>query len=244
VVQVLPHFYEGPAGANVSSANRAHPPCFAVRPCVLIAKSASVDPRKFGRSGKYIHNGQETRGNWLRIGLSFGTNTAVIDAAERQFRFERTAGHRSPERRLRLADRRPRHICFAWSRMEAPKILIVDDVASLVHEIILLLRLMELDAVGAGSVDDGLALLDRFDSICVVVTDVWLAQESGFDLLPRVKNSPSLQGRNFTYFFMSGDTRIESQQGEYTTIDKPIDIPIFVKLLRNAVQQQEQSKHQ
>ena len=119
--------------------------------------------------------------------------------------------------------------------MESPKILVIDDVVSLVDELILLLRLMGLPAVGANSVDDGLALLDRFDSICVVVSDVWLAQESGFDLVPRVKDSPTLQHRPLRYFFMSGDTRIEAIEGEFATIDKPIDVPLFVATLRKAV---------
>lgn len=119
--------------------------------------------------------------------------------------------------------------------MQVPNILIIDDVSSIVDEFILLLELLGLRAVGAQSVNEGLAKLEAYPSLSVVVSDVRFPRQSGFDLLPMVNSSPALMERKLTFFFMSGEMQLTTGHDGYAILTKPVDIDYLVSEIRSAL---------
>ena len=112
-----------------------------------------------------------------------------------------------------------------------PLVLIVDDVPDIVEEMIHMLALLDLPAVGAGSIGAGLALLVEHPAVRVIVCDLRLPGENGADIAARVAAHPALQGRAVTFLFMSGDTeRVETlaAAADHVVLTKPVDPPLLI----------------
>ena len=90
--------------------------------------------------------------------------------------------------------------------VQAPAlILVVDDVQEIVEELVALLELLDLPAMGAHSLAEALAILEAVTSIQVVACDVRLNRESGLEIIQRVANNALLADRPLKYVFMTGD---------------------------------------
>lgn len=110
--------------------------------------------------------------------------------------------------------------------MHHPTILIVDDVRDIVEEMIQMLELLDLIAVGTGSVGSAIEQLCIYPDIRVVVSDLRLAGESGIDIPQRVAADPAFAGRKLDYVFMTGDsdqTRITAMMPGSAVLTKPIN---------------------
>lgn len=110
--------------------------------------------------------------------------------------------------------------------MQPPMILVIDDVNEIVEELTEMLGLMDLPASGAASVDAALDMLARHPEIRVVVSDVRLPRESGFQIVRRANGDPRLAGRALRYIFMTGHldlTDIADSQHAGILLAKPIN---------------------
>lgn len=115
--------------------------------------------------------------------------------------------------------------------MISPVILIIDDVADIVDEMIQMLALLDLPAVGARSVATGIARLGQNPDIRLLVCDLRLPGENGADIRARIAGTPGLEDRSLTIIFMSGDTdRLEAMTVEPGSmiLTKPIDPSVLI----------------
>lgn len=115
-----------------------------------------------------------------------------------------------------------------------PSILVVDDVASIVRELVIMLNLQSLPATGAHSLDEALDLLLEHPSLRVVACDVRLNGESGADLVVGVKSNPVLAARDIRFVFMTGDAmRYDSSTPihGYQVLMKPVLPGVLVAAL-------------
>lgn len=119
-----------------------------------------------------------------------------------------------------------------------PTILIVDDVADIVDEMVQMLELVDLSAVGAGSVGAAIRLIGMHADIRVVVSDLRLSGESGAEILTRVDADPALAARALTFLFMTGDTdqaRAMARRPNAAVLTKPIDPRILITTITDLV---------
>jgi CheY-like chemotaxis protein len=107
-----------------------------------------------------------------------------------------------------------------------PVILIVDDVSDIVEEMIQMLELLDLSAVGAHSIDEAMHQLGRHADVRLVVCDLRLPGESGTEILKRVDTEQALSGRQLAYLFMTGDAeqaRMVAARPNGVVLTKPIN---------------------
>jgi len=88
---------------------------------------------------------------------------------------------------------------------DAALVLVVDDVCEIVEELVVLLGLAEMPAVGAHSLATAIDALEAAPTIGVVVCDVRLHRESGLEIIERVAAHARLAHRALHYIFMTGD---------------------------------------
>lgn len=105
-----------------------------------------------------------------------------------------------------------------------PALLIVDDVQFIVEEFLILLDLVGIPAVGASSLATAMAQLRQHPAIRVVIADVRLPREDGFDLELQVRADPALADRGIEFIFMSGQVDLTGQQLARTVLPKPLDM--------------------
>lgn len=84
-------------------------------------------------------------------------------------------------------------------------VLVVDDVAAIVEEMIILLNLHNIYAESATNLSEAEAILEQFGNIYVIVCDLRLGKESGLDIIDRVNANEKFAGRSFEYVFVTGD---------------------------------------
>lgn len=87
----------------------------------------------------------------------------------------------------------------------APRVLLLDDVEEIVEEICTIFRLRGVPAVGACDLAEAIAMLERFDSLALVASDIRLGDEEGADIISLVAANPSLSDRRIAFLFMTGD---------------------------------------
>jgi CheY-like chemotaxis protein len=107
-----------------------------------------------------------------------------------------------------------------------PAILIVDDVSDIVEEMIQMLDLLDLAAVGAHSIDAAINQLRAHAAVRVVVCDLRLPGESGTSILKRIDADEALARRNIAYMFMTGDAdqaRMVASLSNGVVLTKPIN---------------------
>lgn len=87
----------------------------------------------------------------------------------------------------------------------SPRVLLVDDVEEIVEEVCTIFRLRGVPAVGARDLAEAIAMLERFESLALVASDIRLGDEEGADIIRRVSARSSLAGRRIDFLFMTGD---------------------------------------
>lgn len=114
-------------------------------------------------------------------------------------------------------------------------ILVIDDVHEIVEELVSLLSLLDISAIGAHSLADALVILENVPSIRVIACDVRLSRESGLEIIQKVADNDLLAGRPLKYLFMTGDPMrpdaIAAQQN-CPVLTKPVQPSELIALLR------------
>lgn len=113
-----------------------------------------------------------------------------------------------------------------------PRILVVDDVASIAEELKLLLTLEGLPTVTASSVCDTLRALHAHPSITVIVADVRLKAESGYDIPRAIRIDPDLACKTYEIMFMTGEASLTETPLQGSVLLKPFDLDQFIITLR------------
>jgi CheY-like chemotaxis protein len=119
-----------------------------------------------------------------------------------------------------------------------PVILVVDDVPDIVEEMIHLLELMDIPAIGTGSICAAILLLVANPDIRLLICDLRLPGENGADIRPYIAGHPQLRNRHFDIIFMSGDAeRVEAMVAEprQTIMPKPINPPVLIDMIQNCL---------
>ena len=114
----------------------------------------------------------------------------------------------------------------------------LDDVRAIVDELITLLQLNGIAAVGAATLDEAMAALEATPSITVVACDVRLGIESGLTILPRIEAHPRLAGRVFHYIFITGDPMHPDclpAAGERILLTKPVKPRALIDLVKRLI---------
>ncbi len=104
-------------------------------------------------------------------------------------------------------------------------VLVLDDLAEIVEELVEMLGLADIPATGAHTLDEAVTCLIREPTIGIVIGDVRLARESGLDIIHWARRSPALAGRTFHYVFITGDPLRIEQAGEgfdALVLEKPV----------------------
>jgi CheY-like chemotaxis protein len=107
-----------------------------------------------------------------------------------------------------------------------PSILVIDDVADIVTEMVTMFALVDLPAVGADSIEGALNRLRQDSAIRVIICDLQLRSEDGRALPARLRAEPALAGRPFDIMFMTGEGDRDASPTAIagaTILRKPID---------------------
>jgi CheY-like chemotaxis protein len=87
----------------------------------------------------------------------------------------------------------------------APRVLLLDDVREIVEEVCTIFLLRGVPAVGACDLAEAIAMLERFETLALVASDIRLGDEEGADIISLVAAHPSLADRGIAFLFMTGD---------------------------------------
>src|SRR5262245_54196223 len=103
-------------------------------------------------------------------------------------------------------------------------VLVVDDVDAIVEELLTLLSLQGLRAIGATRFKQAVAIVEGEPRVRVIACDVRLDRESGLDIVSLVQNSIALRDREFQYVFITGDPMSDSLSGmsKHSVLTKPV----------------------
>lgn len=116
-----------------------------------------------------------------------------------------------------------------------PVALVVDDVADIVEELLILLIRHDIPAVGAASLDEALDALRREPGIRVISCDVRLDRERGTDIVSRIAECAELQTRDYRYLFMTGDPmQIDTLLSvpDWDVLSKPVSPDLLIRTLK------------
>lgn len=114
--------------------------------------------------------------------------------------------------------------------------LVVDDFEAIVDEMTSLLQRQGIPAIGATTLDEAEAVLERSPKVRVIACDVRLDRECGLDIIARIRRNGALQARPFHYAFITGDpisAETLSLQKAHPVISKPVRPDILIALFRN-----------
>ncbi len=117
--------------------------------------------------------------------------------------------------------------------MEHKKILIVDDEAMIAEELSEFLESLDYPCASATSVDDALGLIDRDETITLILTDMRMPGKDGIDLL---KALSTFEDRDFQCVVISGHLDADQEIAGVTALPvsvmrKPVDIGEVVNFL-------------
>lgn len=119
--------------------------------------------------------------------------------------------------------------------MAQPIVLVVDNVAEIVEELLTLVELNGIPAVGAADLDGAIQVLEQEPQIRVISCDVRLERESGLEIVGRIEANPALRGRTFRYLFVTGD-QMQLEQipsaSDRAVLSKPVRPALLVETLR------------
>ena len=117
----------------------------------------------------------------------------------------------------------------------AAVVLVVDDVGAIVDELLTLLQLQGIVAIGGQTLAEAIALLENAPNIRVIACDVRLDGESGLDIVSRIGANEALAGRVFHYVFITGDPmHAEGLRvtAPHSVLTKPVQPRKLVELIR------------
>lgn len=119
--------------------------------------------------------------------------------------------------------------------MDEALVLIIDDVPEIVDELVTMLSLLDIPALGAGSLSAAVTALENAPALRAIACDVRLAQESGLEILQRISDHPELSARSYHFLFMTGDPMrpdaIHAQQ-KYHLLSKPVQPRQLIEILQ------------
>ena len=118
--------------------------------------------------------------------------------------------------------------------MNGLRVLFVDDEEELVGAVVERLELRKIEATGATSGEQALALLEErpFD---VVVLDVRMPGLGGLDVIKRIKASrPGMQVVMMSGHGSSDDVTEGMRLGALEYLQKPVDLDVLIQVLREA----------
>lgn len=114
-------------------------------------------------------------------------------------------------------------------------VLIIDDVPEIVDELVTMLSLLDIPALGAASLSAAMIVLESAPVLRAIACDVRLAQESGLEILQLIADHPQLSTRSYHFLFMTGDPMrpdaIHAQK-KYHLLSKPVPPRQFIKILQ------------
>ncbi len=120
--------------------------------------------------------------------------------------------------------------------MESPTVLVIDNVEAIVGELLTLMAMNRIPAVGAYDLDGALDLLRREPNIRAISCDVRLDDESGLDLIERVERCEELRERPLRYLFVTGDQmQLDhlNRSSDLAVLSKPVQPRVLVEAVRH-----------
>jgi len=118
--------------------------------------------------------------------------------------------------------------------MDGLRVLFVDDEDELVGAVVERLELRQIQATGATSGEQALALLEKQD-FDVVVLDVRMPGLGGLDVIKRIKSThPDLEVVLLSGHGSSEDVDEGLRLGAADYLQKPVDLDVLIKILREA----------
>ncbi len=120
--------------------------------------------------------------------------------------------------------------------MEPPTVLVIDNVEAIVVELLTLMAMNRIPAVGAHHLDGALDLLRREPNIRAISCDVRLDDESGLDLIERVERCEELRERPLRYLFVTGDQmQLDhlNRSSDLAVLSKPVQPRVLVEAVRH-----------
>jgi len=122
--------------------------------------------------------------------------------------------------------------------MDRLQVLFVDDEEELVSAVVERLQLRGIEARGATTGSDALKLIEE-NAYDVIAVDVKMPGLGGLEVVRRVKErQPDLQVVLLSGHGSRDDAEEGRRLGAYDYVEKPIDINIFIDILRKAVESQ------
>lgn len=121
-----------------------------------------------------------------------------------------------------------------------PLVLVVDDVVAIVEELVDLLALRGIAAIGAHALREAIALLEQEPTIRIVACDVRLGRESGLEIIALVGANPALSERLFHYVFVTGDPMTIGNLSaipDASILTKPVQPKALIQLFRELLDQ-------
>ena len=122
--------------------------------------------------------------------------------------------------------------------MSKPRVLLVEDDASLRRFVAMALEDIDIELVQCVAVAPALALL-REGSFCLVLTDLMMPGESGFDLLAHMQRVPALRGSAKVVVLSAGLTSAVREQladaGVWRMLSKPVSVGALVGCVSDAI---------
>ena len=114
-------------------------------------------------------------------------------------------------------------------------VLIIDDVPEIVDELVTMLSLLDIPAIGAGSLAAAMAALESAPLLRAIACDVRLARESGLEILELIARHPHLSTRVYGFVFMTGDSmrpEVTLARKEYHLLSKPVQPRALIEILQ------------
>ena len=120
-----------------------------------------------------------------------------------------------------------------------PRVLLVEDDATLRRFVAMALEDMPIDLVQCDAVAPALALLAQ-DPFVLVLTDLMMPGESGFDLLEHLHRTPALRGRARVAVLSAGLTpEVREQLADmevWRMLSKPVSVGTLVACVQDAIE--------
>lgn len=114
-------------------------------------------------------------------------------------------------------------------------VLVIDDVPEIVDELVTMLSLLDMPALGARSLSDAMTVLENAPALKAIACDIRLARESGFEILRVIAQHPQLSTRPYGFVFMTGDPMrpdaIDAQK-TYHLLSKPVQPRALIEILQ------------
>lgn len=114
-----------------------------------------------------------------------------------------------------------------------PKVLVADDQSDLRELIIQMLKMLDIDAVGAGDGVEALAVLEKNPQISVLLSDIRMPRMGGYDLaLEATKRDEHLKVMLMTGFQEEGVPAALMRSRHIRTLFKPFALNAVARMIK------------